>query len=69
MNTTKEKEKEGLLTINDIAKRLAVSTRTIWRLMERDHKFPKPIRFSKQIIRWSAAEFNQYTESLKLVAS
>jgi excisionase family DNA binding protein len=52
-----------LLTSQQVAERLSVSVRTLWRLVA-SGKFPQPIRYNRKLVRWKAAELNRYIESL-----
>ena len=43
-----------LLTVDDVARLLSVSTRTVWRLLSKG-EFPEPVRLGK-VVRWRLAE-------------
>lgn len=53
----------GLLTPKQVAERLAVGMRTLWRLAETE-EFPKPIRFNRKLVRWKASDVQRYIDSL-----
>ena len=48
-----------LLTVHQVARRLTVSTRTIYRLLERG-SFPPPIRYTRKLVRWRTADVERY---------
>jgi predicted DNA-binding transcriptional regulator AlpA len=52
-----------LLAPPQVAQRLAVSVRTLWRLVARGD-FPQPIRYNRKLIRWKAAALDRYLETL-----
>lgn len=52
-----------LLTSQQVANRLAVSVRTLWRLVAAG-KIPQPVRYNRKLVRWKAAELSRYIESL-----
>ncbi|MFO0843917.1 MAG: helix-turn-helix domain-containing protein [Gemmataceae bacterium] len=52
-----------LLTSQQVANRLAVSVRTLWRLLAAG-KIPQPVRYNRKLVRWKAAELARYIESL-----
>jgi excisionase family DNA binding protein len=52
-----------LLTVHQVARRLTVSTRTIYRLLERG-SFPPPIRYTRKLVRWRTADVERYLASL-----
>lgn len=52
-----------LLTSQQVAERLAVSVRTLWRLVAAG-KFPQPVRYNRKLVRWKAAEVSRYIEAL-----
>jgi predicted DNA-binding transcriptional regulator AlpA len=53
----------GLLTPRQVADRLAVNVRTLWRMAEREG-FPQPIRFNRKLVRWKAIDVQNYLDSL-----
>jgi excisionase family DNA binding protein len=54
---------EGLLTPQQVAERLNVKKRTLWRMVEQDD-FPQPVRFNRKLVRWKASEVQEYIDSL-----
>lgn len=52
-----------LLTSQQVANRLAVSVRTLWRLVAAG-KFPQPVRYNRKLVRWKNAEVARYIEAL-----
>lgn len=53
-----------MLTLNDVAERYGVSTRTIQRWLARG-MFPAPSRYSRRTIRWSAEKLANYDRLLE----
>lgn len=54
---------DSLLSLKDVAGRLQVSIRSVWRLMARG-EFPKPVKVG-QMLRFIPSEFEAYIETLK----
>jgi predicted DNA-binding transcriptional regulator AlpA len=52
-----------LLTSRQVADRLSVSVRTVWRLVAAG-KFPQPIRYNRKLVRWKAIEISRYFDAL-----
>ena len=52
-----------LLTSQQVAQRLAVSVRTLWRLVA-SGKFPQPVRYNRKLVRWKTTEVAHYIETL-----
>ena len=52
-----------LLTSQQVAERLAVSVRTLWRLVAAG-KFPQPVRYNRKLVRWKNVEVARYIETL-----
>lgn len=52
-----------LLTAQDVAYRLNVSVRTVWR-WRAEGKLPPPIRYSQRLIRWRASDIETYVRLL-----
>ena len=52
-----------LLTVGQVAQRLSVSTRTVWRLVS-GGQLPQPVSIGR-CKRWPGREIDQYIESLK----
>ncbi len=52
-----------LLTSQQVADRLAISVRTLWRLVQKG-RFPQPIRYNRKLVRWKSGEVDRYIEAL-----
>jgi excisionase family DNA binding protein len=52
-----------LLTSRQVATLLAMSTRTLYRLVAAG-KFPQPVRYNRKLVRWKGSEVMRYIESL-----
>jgi excisionase family DNA binding protein len=65
MATANTEQKVGaeLLTSQQVAEKLAVSVRTLWRLVAAG-KFPQPVRYNRKLVRWKAVEVARYIEAL-----
>jgi prophage regulatory protein len=50
-----------MMSVEEVASDLGVSTRTIDRMV-RAGKFPKPIRLSAHCVRWPAAAVDEYLQ-------
>lgn len=48
-----------MLNVREVAGRLGLSVRTIWRLAK-DPSFPRPINVAKKATRWRADEVDVY---------
>ena len=48
-----------LLTVSDVARALAVSTRTVWRLVSTG-ELPPPQRIGKRLRRWKSTDIENY---------
>jgi excisionase family DNA binding protein len=55
---------QGLLTPQQVAKRLEVNVRTLWRMAKQDG-FPQPVRFSRKLVRWKASDVQRYIDGLQ----
>jgi excisionase family DNA binding protein len=53
-----------LLTAGDVAFRLNVSERTVWRWVAAG-KLPEPVRYSQRLIRWRACDIEAYVKALQ----
>jgi excisionase family DNA binding protein len=53
-----------LLTAQQVAYRLAVSVRTVWRMLERN-ELPKPVRYNRKLVRWRTRDIERYVEALQ----
>jgi excisionase family DNA binding protein len=52
-----------LMTSQQVAERLSVSVRTLWRLVAAG-KFPQPVRYNRKLVRWKTADVARYIETL-----
>jgi prophage regulatory protein len=50
-----------LLTVNDVARRLKVGVRTVWRWLAQG-RLPQPLRFTALCVRWRIADLNRFIE-------
>lgn len=55
---------ERLLKINEVADRLTISTRSVWRLIA-GNDFPKPVVIGRKTSRFVSSEIEAYVEKLK----
>lgn len=53
-----------LLTVEDLAKLLKVSKRTVWRWCK-NGRIPAPLRYSKISIRWRASDIQNHLSNQK----
>ena len=60
--------KPDLMTSQQVANRLAVSIRTLWRMVQAG-KVPQPVRYNRKLVRWKAEDLARYIESLKSAVS
>jgi excisionase family DNA binding protein len=54
---------KDLLTAQDVARRLSIGVRTLWRLVAQG-KLPQPIRYTRKLVRWRAMDIDRYIQSL-----
>jgi excisionase family DNA binding protein len=54
---------EALLTSREVARLLAVSVRTLFRMV-RAGRFPEPVRYNRRLVRWKRDEVLQYLQHL-----
>ncbi|HVS40304.1 MAG TPA: helix-turn-helix domain-containing protein [Gemmataceae bacterium] len=57
-----------LLTAQDVARRLSIGVRTLWRMVALG-KLPQPIRYTRKLVRWKTTDIDRYIESLSAVGS
>jgi predicted DNA-binding transcriptional regulator AlpA len=55
---------DSLLTPRQVAKRLSVSLRTLWRMTARGD-VPQPIKYNRRLVRWSARVLELYMTELR----
>ena len=61
------KSSPDLMTSQQVANRLAISIRTLWRLV-RAGKVPQPVRYNRKLVRWKAVDLTRYIETLSCEA-
>ena len=54
---------KDLLTAKDVARRLSIGVRTLWRLVAQK-RVPQPIRYTRKLVRWKTSDIEQYIHSL-----
>jgi len=54
---------QDLLTSQQVASRLSISVRTLWRLVKRG-TFPQPVRYNRKLVRWKTVDVTRYVEAL-----
>jgi len=54
---------DELLTSREVARRLAISVRTLFRLV-RAGKFPEPVRYNRRLVRWKSEVVAMYIQQL-----
>ncbi len=54
---------DSLMTVSQVAERLCVSNRTVWRLVATG-QFPQPKRYNRKLVRWLTSDIKKYFESL-----
>ena len=54
---------DHLLTAPQVAARLGIGVRTLWRMVEQS-KLPQPIRYTRKLVRWHSAALQAYLDSL-----
>ena len=54
---------ESLLNVEQVAKRIGVADRTVWRRVN-SGEFPQPVHVGRSA-RWVSSEINGYIETLK----
>lgn len=52
-----------LLTSREVARRLSISVRTLFRLV-RAGKFPEPVRYNRRLVRWKSEAVTLYIQHL-----
>ncbi len=52
-----------LVTSRQVAERMAMSVRTLWRLVAAG-KFPQPVRYNRKLVRWKNIDVDRYIDSL-----
>ena len=57
-----EPRKDRLVGSGTVAERLAVSVRTLWRMVQQG-RFPAPIRYNRKLVRWPEAVVDAWLEA------
>ena len=57
-------DEPDLLTSSEVAERLNISMRTLWRMVKA-RRIPQPIRYTHKLVRWKKIDIDRYIESLK----
>jgi predicted DNA-binding transcriptional regulator AlpA len=53
---------KDLLTARDVACRLSIGVRTLWRLVAQK-RLPQPIRYTRKLVRWKTMDIDRYIQS------
>lgn len=59
---------DNMLTVYQVAERLNVSARTIWRMVSKS-AFPQPTTFGRKTTRWKPEDVKNYLESSPVLGS
>jgi excisionase family DNA binding protein len=54
---------KDLLTSHDVARRLSIGVRTLWRMVAKG-RLPQPIRYTRKLVRWKASDIDRYIQGL-----
>jgi len=57
-------ESKDLLTAQQVAARLSISPRTLYRMIARG-QFPAPIRYTRKLVRWPARDLEEFLDALR----
>lgn len=63
MAVKQERPVQDLLSSDEVAGRLSISVRTLWRMVK-SGRFPQPIRYNRKLVRWKAVDVARYIELL-----
>jgi excisionase family DNA binding protein len=55
---------KDLFTPREVAAKLSVSVRTLWRMLARG-EVPEPIRYNRRLVRWKARDLQTYLDGLR----
>jgi excisionase family DNA binding protein len=55
---------KDLLTARELANRLSISLRTLYRMLARG-QLPQPIRLGRRHVRWKATDVQRYLDGLQ----
>ena len=50
---------DRLLRVSEVARKLSVSGRTVWRMTDRG-ELPRPVRIGTRMVRWRESEIEAY---------
>jgi predicted DNA-binding transcriptional regulator AlpA len=56
--------RKDLLSARQVAYRLSISVRTVWRMLERN-QLPEPVRFNRKLVRWRALDIERFVAALE----
>ena len=56
-------ERQELITVKEVAARLSVTARTVWRWVAQG-KLPRPLRLSAGCVRWWSGDVERFLEAL-----
>jgi excisionase family DNA binding protein len=56
-------EGQELLSAKEVASRLSVTSRTVWRWVSQG-KLPQPLRLSRACVRWRSGDLEHFLEAL-----
>ena len=54
----------NLLTSQQVADRIGISARTLWRMVARG-RFPQPVRMNRKLVRWKSRDIDAYIDALE----
>lgn len=57
-----ERAEERWLVSGEVAARLALSVRTLWRMVQQG-QFPAPIRYNRKLVRWPQTVVDVWLEA------
>jgi excisionase family DNA binding protein len=57
-----EPGQQRFVRTEEVAERLAISVRTLWRMV-REGRFPGPIRYNRKLVRWPASVVDAWLEA------
>jgi len=58
-----QKERQELISVKEVASRLSVTPRTVWRWVAQG-KLPRPLRLSPACVRWWNTDVERFLEAL-----